>query len=62
MSDPRNINWQKAFEKNRKKTNALFIKFFNIFQLLLDSYAPLRKLFCSEAKLYVKPWITPGQR
>ena len=32
----------------------------NIFELLLDSHAHLKKLSCSEAKLSSKPWITPG--
>ena len=29
-SDLRNINWQEALEINRKETNALFLKFFDI--------------------------------
>ena len=60
MSDLRNINWQEALEINRKETNAPVIKFFDIFELLLDSHAPLKKLSCSEAKFYLKPCITPG--
>ena len=61
ISDLRNINWQEALEKkNRKKTNASFITVFDIFELLLDTHAPLKKLSCSEVKFYLKPWITPG--
>ena len=62
MSDLRNINWQGALEINRTKTKASFIKFYDIFELLLDSHAPLKKHSSSEAKFYLKPWITPGIR
>ena len=62
MSDLRNINWQEALEINRKETNASFIKFVDLFELLLDSHAPLEKLSCSEAKFSLKPWISPGIR
>ena len=51
---------KKLLKKNRKKTNASFITFFDIFELLLDTHAPLKKLSCSEVKFYLKPWITPG--
>ena len=54
MSVLRN-NWQEALEINRKETKMSFIKFFDIFELLLDSHAPLKKLSCSEAKFYLKP-------
>ena len=60
MNDLQNINWQEALEISRKETNASFIKFFDIFELLLDLHALLKKLSCSEAKFYLKPWITPG--
>ena len=60
MSDLRNINLQEALEINKKETNMSFKKFFDIFELLLDSHAPLKKLSSSEAKFYLKPWITPG--
>ena len=53
---------KKLLKKNRKKTNASFITFFDIFELLLDTHAPLKKLSCSEVKFYLKPWITPGIR
>ena len=36
--------------------------YLNCFELLLDSHAPLKNLSCSEAKFYLKPWITPGIR
>ena len=62
MSDLRNINWQGALEINRTETKASFIKFYDIFELLLDSHAPLKKHSCSEAKFYLKPWITPAIR
>ena len=44
ISDLRNINWQEALEINRKETNASFIKFFDIFELLLDLHGPFKKL------------------
>ena len=47
MSDLRNINWQGALEINRTETKASFIKFYDIFELLLDSHAPLKKHSCS---------------
>ena len=34
--------------------------FLDIFDLLLDSHAPLKKLSCSKSKFYFKPWITSG--
>ena len=43
MSDLRNIKWQEALEINRKETNTSFIKFFDIFELVLDSHASLKK-------------------
>ena len=55
ISDLRNINWQEALEINRKETNVSFIKFFDIFELLLGLRGPLKKLSCSEAKFYLKP-------
>ena len=55
ISDLPNINWQEALEINRKETNASFIKLFDIFELLLDSSAPLKKISCSGAKFYLKP-------
>ena len=60
IRDLRNINWQEALEIKRKETNASFTKFFGIFELLLDSHAPLKKLSCSGVKSYLKPRITPG--
>ena len=60
MSDLRNINCQEALEINRKETNASFIKFFDVFELLLESHASLKKLSYSKAKFSLKPWITPG--
>ena len=53
ISDLCNINWQVALEINRRETYASFKKFFDIFELLLDSQAPLKKLSCSEAKFYL---------
>ena len=35
-------------------------KFINIFQLILDKHAPLRKRSRKELKLKTKPWITKG--
>ena len=60
MSDLRNFNWQEPLKQNRKETNASSIKFFDIFELLLDSHATLKKLSCSQAKFSLKPWITSG--
>ena len=37
-------------------------KFINIFQLLLDKHAPLRKRSRKELKLKTKPWIRKGLR
>ena len=62
MSDLRNVKWQETLEINRKETNTSFIKFFDMFELVLDSHASLKKLSCLEAKFYLKPWITPGIR
>ena len=53
INDLWNINWQVALEINRRETYASFKKFFDIFELLLDSQAPLKKLSCYEAKFYL---------
>ena len=55
MSDHRHFNWQGALEINRTETKASFIKFYDIFELLLDSHVPLKKHSSSEAKFYLKP-------
>ena len=56
LSDLGNIDWQEALEISKKNTNDSFKIFLDIFDLLLDSQAPLKKLSCSRTKFYFKPW------
>ena len=58
--DLKGIYWDKALRLNQNDTNKSFKLFFNIFETLLDTYIPLKKLSISEAKLLSKPWITHG--
>ena len=43
-----------------KDINLLFNRFINIFQSVVDNYAPLRPISRKKAKLKHKPWITKG--
>ena len=60
IEDLKNIDWDKALRLNQNLTNKSFKLFFYIFETLLDTYAPLKKLSNSELKLHSKPWITHG--
>ena len=60
IEDLKSIDWYRAFNLNQNETNKSFKLFFNIFETLLDTCAPLKKLSTSEVKLLLKPWITHG--
>ena len=45
-------------EKNQ--TNQSFDRFFNMYETLLDTHAPLKKLTNTEVKLHLKSWLTNG--
>ena len=60
IEDLKSIDWNKALRLNQNQTNKSFKLFFHIFETLLDTYAPLKKLSNSELKLHSKPWITHG--
>ena len=51
VSDLRNIDWHEALKIKREETNASFIKFFDIFELLSDSHAPLKKTLLLQGKI-----------
>ena len=60
IEDIKSIYWNKALRLNQNDTNKSFKLFLNIFETLLDTYVPLKKLSISEVKLLSKPWITHG--
>ena len=60
IEDLKSIDQDKALRLNQNQTNKSFQLFFHIFETLLDTYAPLKKLSNSELKLLSKPWITQG--
>ena len=60
IEDLKSIDWYRAFNLNQNETNKSFKLFSNIFETLLDTCAPLKKLSTSEVKLLLKPWITHG--
>ena len=55
IEDLKSINWDKAFRLKQNQTNKSFKLFFHIFETLLDTCAPLKKLSNSEMKLLSKP-------
>ena len=59
IEDLKSTDWDKALRLNQNQTKS-FEVFFQIFETLLDIYAPLKKLSHSELKLLSKPWITHG--
>ena len=56
----KSIYWDKVLRLNQNDTNKSFKLFFNIFEIPLDTYVPLKKLSISEVKLLSKPWIIHG--
>ena len=48
----RNINWLEALEINRKETNVLFIKYFDVFE------SAVRFTFSSQKFDNLRQWIT----
>ena len=58
--EPKIIDWDKALRLNQNKTSKSFKLFFNIFETLLDTYAPLKMSSNSEVNLLSKPWIIHG--
>ena len=58
LNDVQNIDWDQALTTDKKLVNKSFDKFFNIFELLLDTHAPLKRLSNVELKYLSKPWIT----
>ena len=49
-----------ALKTDQKQTNQFFCRFFNIFDILLETHVPLKKLTVAEVKLHLKIWITNG--
>ena len=50
----------RALKIDENQTNQLFDIFFNAFETLLDTNAPLKKLTNKEVKIHLKPWLTNG--
>ena len=55
LNDVQNIDWDQALTTDKKLVNKSFDKFFNIFELLLDTHAPLKRLSNVELKYLSKP-------
>ena len=58
--DLENINWDRALKINENHTNQSFDRFFNVFETILDAYAPLKKLTNKEIKLNLNLRLTNG--
>ena len=58
--DLENINWDGVLNIDENKANQSFDRFFNVFETLSDTHAPLKKLTNTEVKLHMKPWLTNG--
>ena len=54
----KSIDWDKSLRLKQNETNKYFRLLFNIFEIILDTYAPQKKFSNSELKLLSKPWIT----
>ena len=52
--DLKNITWNMALKTDQKQTNQFFCRFFNIFDILLETQT------VAEVKLHLKIWITNG--
>ena len=57
-----NITRNMALKTDQKQTNQFFCRFFNIFDILLETHVPLKKLTIAEVKLHLKIWITNGRQ
>ena len=58
--DLKNIQWNNALKLDKKDVDESFKSFLNIFEILLDTYAPVVSISNSEKKLKLKSWITKG--
>ena len=58
LNDVENVDWDQALKIDEKVVDKSFDKFFNIFELLLDTHAPLKRPSNAELKFLSKPWIT----
>ena len=54
------IDWKKHLQIDKNDANKSMETFLNIFETLLDRYAPLRKLNTKEIRQKQKPWVTKG--
>ena len=57
LNDVQNIDWDQEL-KIDKLVDKSFDKFCNIFELILDTHAPLKRLFNAELKFSSIPWKT----
>ena len=55
QGDLENINWERALQIDKNKTNQSLDRFFNAFETLLDKHTPLKKLTNTEVELHLKP-------
>ena len=60
FTDFSEINWDDVINVDDNDTNASFNSFFSIFNNLLDTHLPLKKLSIKNFKRRFKPWITRG--
>ena len=58
LNDVQNIDSDQALKIEKKLVDKSFDKFFDIFELLLDTHATLKRLPNAELKFLSKPWIT----
>ena len=58
LSDINNIDWDAEIELNKNDANLSINNFYSTISVILDKYAPLKKLSKNDLKQKVKPWIT----
>ena len=58
LNDVQNVDLDQAIKIEKKLVDKSFDKFFDIFELLLDTHATLKRLPNAELKFLSKPWIT----
>ena len=58
LSEINNIDWDAEIELNKNDANLSINNFYSTISVILDKYAPLKKLSKNDLKQKVKPWIT----
>ena len=60
ISDFNQINWEQILYNEESDVNFSRNEYLSKIDSLLDTHAPLKKLYKKELKFLIKPWITQG--